>query len=154
MSGGLAWGGALLWLGSTIRFGLNRPLTISEAMALALFLPGLVLMAMIGRLAQQRFFHSDLMDGAQFAPNSGPATDQKVLQNTIEQLVLALCVWPLAVHFVGAGVVLALGTGFAIARIFFWIGYHISPPLRGFGFAASFYPTILVALWTMGKIIR
>ena len=44
------------------------------------------------------------------------------------------------------GTVLALAMSFFIARLLFWVGYHISPPLRGLGFAATFYPTVLAAL--------
>ena len=47
----------------------------------------------------------------------------------------------------GPGVILCLGLGFAVARLAFWGGYHLSPPLRAFGFAATFYPTLLVAIW-------
>ncbi len=49
----------------------------------------------------------------------------------------------------GPGVVTCLGIGFAVARLAFWIGYHISPPLRAFGFAATFYPTIIALVWAL-----
>jgi len=75
------------------------------------------------------------------------------LTNTVEQLALALCIWPLAGFLLGAGTVLVLGLGFAIARVFFWVGYHLSPPLRGFGFAASFYPTIAAAGWMLWQLV-
>jgi hypothetical protein len=66
---------------------------------------------------------------------------------------LGLCIFPLAGATLGLGVPIVLGLGFAIARLCFWVGYHLSPPLRGFGFAASFYPTILAALLTLASLL-
>jgi len=115
----------------------------------AFFAPGLVLIAMIGRLAQQRFFDDDIIDGADFEPGSRAWINQRVLSNTMEQLVLALVIWPFVALVLGGAVVLVMGLAFAVARVAFWIGYHMSPPLRGFGFAATFYPTILAAVWSL-----
>lgn len=115
----------------------------------AFIAPGLVTFVMIGRLAGRRFFDDAIIDGQDFIPGSTAWVDQKVLSNTIEQLVLALVVWPFVALSLGGAVVLAMGFGFAIARLLFWIGYHISPPLRGFGFAATFYPTVLAAAWSV-----
>ncbi len=115
----------------------------------AFLVPGLVMVAMIGRLAQRRFFDDAIIDGADFTPGSAAWIDQRVLANTLEQLVLALVIWPFVALVLGGAVVVALGIGFAVARLAFWIGYHVSPPLRGFGFAATFYPTVLAALWAL-----
>ncbi len=115
----------------------------------AFLVPGLVMATMVGRLAQRRFFDDTIIDGADFAPGSAAWVDQRVLANTVEQIVLALAVWPFAALVLGGAVALALGLGFGLARLAFWTGYHISPPLRGFGFAATFYPTVLAALWSL-----
>jgi MAPEG family len=115
----------------------------------AFVLPGLVVLALIGRLAQRRFFDDSLIDGQDFAPQSSAWIDQRVLSNTAEQLLLALMIWPFVALTLGGAVVLAMGFAFGVARLAFWIGYHISPPLRSFGFAASFYPTILAAIWSV-----
>ncbi|SFT47827.1 MAPEG family protein [Sedimentitalea nanhaiensis] len=115
----------------------------------AFLVPGLVMVAMIGRLAQRRFFDDAIIDGADFTPGSAAWIDQRVLANTLEQLVLALVIWPFVALVLGGAVVVALGIGFSVARLAFWIGYHVSPPLRGFGFAATFYPTVLAALWAL-----
>lgn len=146
---GLVWGIGLLWVGA----GVFLPLPPPMVLAMAAFPPGLVTILMVGRLAQRRFFDDATIDGAPFAPGSGGAIDQSVLTNTVEQLVLAAAIWPFAGYVLGSGVVLALGLGLAVTRVLFWIGYHLSPPLRGFGFAGGFYPTVLAALWVLWRIL-
>ena len=106
------------------------------------------------RLAQRRFFDDAIIDGEAFS--GAAAIDQRVLSNTVEQLVLAMAVWPAAAVLLGAegpGVILVLGVAFAVARLAFWAGYHMAPPLRAFGFAATFYPTVLVALWALWRVV-
>jgi hypothetical protein len=122
---------------------------LNVAVILGLLPGGLVMIAMIGRLAQRRFFDDDLIDGDAFAPGSGGDIDQRVLTNTTEQLVLAAAIWPFVGMVLGGQIVVALGLSFAVTRVLFWIGYHLSPPLRGLGFAAGFYPTIAAAVWTV-----
>lgn len=150
MVGGLIWGVVLIWIGTV---HVNIPIfSYTWSLALAFLPPGLFLAAVIGRLAQRRFFDEAIIDGEAFDPGSAADTDARVLQNTIEQLVLALALWPITGHALavdGPGVVVCLGFGFAIARVAFWIGYHLSPPLRAFGFAASFYPTLLAVGWAV-----
>lgn len=150
MAAGVIWGVALIWVGTT---KVNIPIfSFTWMLALAFLFPGLVMAAMIGRIAQRRFFDDAIIDGDPFTPHSAAEIDARVLQNTVEQIVLALALWPVAGHLLavdGPGVVLTLGIGFAIARLLFWVGYHISPPLRAFGFAATFYPTIMVVIWAV-----
>jgi len=120
----------------------------------AFMAPGMVMIAMVGRLAQRRFFDDATIDGG---PLTGAAEiDQRVLQNTTEQLVLALAVWPAAAVMLGTygpGVIIVLGVSFAISRVAFWWGYHRAPRLRAYGFAATFYPTVLVAVWAMVRTV-
>lgn len=149
MALGLLWGVGLLWAGARVFLPVPPPMVL----AMALFPAGLVTCVMIGRLAQRRFFDDTIIDGSPFAPGSAAAIDQAVLRNTVEQVALALLVWPVAGYALGPGVVLALGLGFAIARVLFWVGYHMAPPLRAFGFAASFYPTVLAALWVLWRLL-
>ena len=80
----------------------------------AFLAPGLVLALMIGRLAQRRFFDDAIIDGEPFAPGSAAETDQRVLTNTVEQLVLALAIWPFAAVTLGGAVAIALGLSFAV----------------------------------------
>lgn len=152
MVAGLVWSLGLLW--SAARFFELPVFALIPTIMTAFLAPGLVMIAMVGRLAQRRFFDDTIIDGE---PLTGAAEiDQRVLQNTTEQLVLALCVWPAAAVLLagdGPGVIVALGIGFTAMRIAFWVGYHISPPLRAFGFAGTFYPTVLVGLWAVSKLI-
>ncbi|TDE41207.1 MAPEG family protein [Antarcticimicrobium sediminis] len=115
----------------------------------AFLAPGLVLAAMIARLAARRFFDDALIDGAAAAPGSRAEIDQRVLHNTLEQLLLALAIWPFAALTLGGAVAIGLGLSFALMRVLFWIGYHLSPPLRALGFAGTFYPTVLAGIWAL-----
>ncbi|HPD94074.1 MAG: MAPEG family protein [Rhodobacter sp.] len=141
----LVWSLALVWLAP--RVGAPDPVS---ALVLGFVPAGLVMAVMIGRLAQRRFFDDAIIDGAPFVPGSGPEIDQRVLTNTTEQLVLALALWPFAGWVLGWALLPVLGLNFAVMRVLFWLGYHQSPPLRGLGFAASFYPTPVAALWALG----
>ncbi len=147
---GLLWALAVLWAGRQI----NVPIAMIQPVLMgALFAPGLVLAAMIGRVALRRVFDQTLIEGQRPPPGTAADVDTRALQNTIEQLVLALCLWPLVGFSLGAGMVLALGLGFALARLIFWIGYHRSPAMRIFGFGASFYPTVLAGLWVLLRLV-
>ena len=143
---GLVWALAIVWLPQQLDLPfIPAPVAVPGA----LVAPGLVMLLLIGRLAQRRFFDDDLIDGQPPEPGTGAAIDQRVLTNTVEQIVLALAIWPFVANSLGGAVVLALGFGFAVARVLFWIGYHISPPLRSLGFAATFYPTVVAAIWSV-----
>lgn len=151
MAAGVAWSFAVL-IGAAI-FVQLPVFALMPTIMTAFLAPGLVSIAMIGRLAQRRFFDDAIIDGEAFS--GAAAIDQRVLSNTVEQLVLAMAVWPAAAVLLGGegpGVIIVLGVAFAVARLAFWVGYHIAPPLRAFGFAATFYPTVLVALWALWRV--
>ena len=42
---------------------------------------------------------------------------------------------------------------FVMGRILFWIGYHKNPYLRAFGFGITFYPTVIVYLWLILRMV-
>lgn len=152
MAAGAVWAVAVLVGAATF---VQLPVfALMPTIMTAFLAPGLVTIAMIGRLAQRRFFDDAIIDGEAFS--GAAAIDQRVLSNTVEQLVLAMAVWPAAAVLLGAegpGVILVLGVAFAVARLAFWAGYHMAPPLRAFGFAATFYPTVLVALWALWRVV-
>lgn len=151
---GMALGG--LWALAVVVLPGRGPqpfIPINLALIYALAPGGVLMLLMIGRLAARRFFDDAIIDGEAFAPGSPAEIDQRVLTNTLEQMVLALLLWPLVSTSLGAVTVIAMGLAFGAARIAFWIGYHISPPLRAFGFAASFYPTVLATAWTLWRLV-
>lgn len=146
MAAGALWALAVVWGGQKLSFGFS-PLPV--ILPLVMVPAGLVMLLMIGRLAQRRFFDDTIIDGEEFAQGSPAWVDQRVLANTTEQALLALLIWPFAGLTLGPSVIIVLGLAFAVARIAFWVGYHVSPPLRAFGFAATFYATVLAAFWSL-----
>lgn len=154
----LGMAAAIVWAIGVLFFGYQWKIEIGlgKALALSALPPGLVVVLMIGRLAQRRFFDEAIIDGQPYQPGSPAEIDQRVLTNTVEQALLAALIWPaLGVLLVqnGPGTCLALGIGFAITRLFFWAGYHIAPPLRAFGFAGTFYATLMAGLWALWLLI-
>lgn len=141
MAGGAVW--AVLLLVASRGWNPAPALDLSGLMALSLAPGGIVLLLLVARLAQRRFFDDALIDGHPARHRSAADIDQRVLTNTVEQLVLAACLWPLIGLALGPGAPVALGLSLGVTRVLFWAGYHLSPPLRAFGFAAGFAPTLL-----------
>jgi uncharacterized membrane protein YecN with MAPEG domain len=104
----------------------------------------------IGALARHRFFTPADIDGSGLTN----ATDrarllQAILQNTLEQTVIALSahlVWAAAMPVAWHALVPAAAILFVFGRICFVVGYGGGAPARAFGFALTFYPTVLMAL--------
>ncbi len=144
----LLWSVAIIWLPQTM----TPPFLPFNTLIIMAVLPGgLVMMLLIIRQALRRFFDDNTIEGEAFLPGSGADIDQRVLSNTTEQLMLALVLWPFVALTLGALVVLFMGVGFGVARLAFWFGYHVSPALKAFGFAATFYPTVLATLVSVFK---
>ncbi|WP_226088550.1 MAPEG family protein [Vibrio bathopelagicus] len=119
-------------------------------LALSLLFPVLFLIASIGRLAKFRFFSPEDIDGSGLTSGTNEAMIlQSLLQNTLEQLVIALGVytaWSLLMPASWLSVVPLCSMLFAIGRIFFFKGYKQGAPARAFGFALTFYSTVLMFL--------
>jgi uncharacterized membrane protein YecN with MAPEG domain len=103
------------------------------------------LAATIGNVARLRFFSTNDIAGS----GSGKATAEvgrasAVLQNTLEQVVLAVPVHAALAVLVTSSVplIVALAALFAFGRLLFWIGYAKGAEARAFGFALTFYPTL------------
>lgn len=145
MGAGAIWALFLLWVGA----GLDLPVfTLVPTVMGAFLAPGLVMMLMIGWVSLHQAFRETVEERGRVC--------QQVLRDTVQQLVLALCVWPAAAVILqgdGPGVIVALGLGLAFARVAFWAGAHVSAPLRAFGFAASFYPTVAVSAWALFRLL-
>ena len=151
-------GGTLgaLWALGVVSVGaalLNLPIFSLAAVLYTAFLgPGLVLALLIFRIALRRFLNPTLEDGAPPSGGSGAEIDQRVLRNTVEATVLALCLWPAIGFFAaedGPGLIVALSWSFVVTRLAYWIGYRVSPPLRLFGWSGTFYATLFGLVWAI-----
>ena len=103
------------------------------------------LAATIGNVARLRFFSADDIAGSDSgAASAKVGRARAILQNTLEQVVLAVPVHiALAVLVASsAPLIVALAALFAIGRLLFWIGYAKGAEARAFGFALTFYPSL------------
>ena len=153
LSGGIAgtlWAIMVVWLPGQ---GPQPFIPLNLALVYAFMPAGVVMMLMIGSIALRRYANDELIDGEPPARGSPADIDQRVLRSTTEQSVLALLLWPFVITVLGAVTVIAMGFSFAVARIAFWVGYRAAPPLRIFGFAASFSPTVLATLWSLWRFL-
>lgn len=135
------FGGARIAPGVSIEFRL-------ELLAASLIAPAASLFFCIARLAKHRFFTPEDINGSALVEGSSRARLlQALLQNTLEQAALALPVY-LACAFTFPSHLLALvpaaAAMFLVGRVLFYIGYSGGAPSRAFGFAFTFYPTVLL----------
>ena len=114
----------------------------------SLILPVVFLIASIGRLAKFRFFSPEDIDGSALSNTSHEASVlQSLLQNTLEQLLMTAMVysiWAFTMPTVWLSVLPLCSLLFAIGRIAFFKGYAKGAPARAFGFALTFYPSVLL----------
>lgn len=102
-----------------------------------------VLMAAVARVAAGRFFSADDIAGAGFAAASPKvAVDRAVLQNTLEQAVLAVLTHAALAAVDAARFVPPLVLLFVAGRLSFAASYQRGAGARAFGFALTFYPTV------------
>lgn len=145
MAGGAVAAAALLALGWWLGPAVGARLTWSRIIALGLILLALPLAASVARVASRRFFGPGI-DGGAPAGEVDLDLDRRILTNTLEQTALAtLAFMALIIALPGraAGGALIYAAGFVLARAAFAIGYRRSGVARAFGFAATFYPTVL-----------
>lgn len=111
------------------------------------------LLVSIGRLARHRFFTPADIDGSGLTQGTDTAKElQAVLQNTLEQTVLAVLAYGcFAALAPGAflGMLPAAAALFWIGRALFWHGYARGAGARAFGFALTFYSTVLLWISTL-----
>jgi uncharacterized membrane protein YecN with MAPEG domain len=104
----------------------------------------LCLAAAIGDVARRRFF--SVQDIAAAGPASpAVAAARSMLQNTLEQSVLAIGAHlALTAAFDRSAVPVAVLVGLFVAgRVMFYCGYRHGAGARAFGFALTFYPSVL-----------
>ncbi len=128
--------------------GAAAPTTLVERLTITaradLFVIGW-LAATIGHVARLRFFSAEDIAGS----GSGTATEEvarakAVLQNTLEQVVLAVPVHVGLALLVASSMplIVAFAALFGIGRLLFWTGYAKGAESRAFGFALTFYPSL------------
>lgn len=111
------------------------------------------LLIAIGSLAHHRFFTPEDIDGSGLTSGTDRARVlQAILQNTLEQVTLAALVYiafaALAPgRFLGA--LPAAAILFSCGRALFWHGYAKGAAARSFGFALTFYSTLLLLVATV-----
>jgi uncharacterized membrane protein YecN with MAPEG domain len=111
----------------------------------------------IGMLARHRFFTPEDIDGA--AQSSGSQRAQVLqskLQNTLEQVVLAILahmMWAVIMPVSWITGVPAAAMLFFVGRILFIRGYDGGAPARALGFALTFYPSIIMLLLSVVTIV-
>ncbi len=104
----------------------------------------------IGNMARHRFFTPVDIDGSGLTSGTERAQVlQAMLQNTLEQTVIAVIAhlfWAAVMPF-GAQAALPVAVLlFVIGRIFFAKGYVGGAGARAFGFALTFYPTVILTI--------
>jgi len=115
------------------------------------------LAASIGMLARHRFFTPADIDGSGLSPGTAKAhLLQATLQNTLEQTVLAVGVhsaWAVAMPASWSSAVPVAVALFVIGRMLFWRGYGKGAAARSFGFALTFYPSLLMLLAVVVRLV-
>jgi uncharacterized membrane protein YecN with MAPEG domain len=112
--------------------------------------------AAIANVARLRFFSEPDIGGSSADAGSDKVRIAgSILQNTFEQVGLAI-----VAHMIVAAtfqrsnaLIVALVCLFAIGRILFWAGYRYGAKGRAFGFALTFYPTVLALLTSATAIL-
>ncbi len=121
----------------------------ASIVAASVLAPAISLGICIARLARHRFFSPEDINGSALTEGTARARLlQSILQNTLEQSVLAFSVY-LSCAFIFPsrylGAIPAAAAMFFVGRILFFAGYANGAPSRAFGFAFTFYPTVLLA---------
>lgn len=115
-----------------------------------LILPALSLLAAVGWLAGHRFRTPQDIDGSGLTAGSETAhIAQAVIQNTLEQTVLAALVYGAYCAVLPRGWLAAIPAAavlFVLGRMLFAWGYRQGAPGRALGFALTFYSTAALAL--------
>jgi hypothetical protein len=142
-------------LGGLVRSPFDDRIRLAIAAALG---PLVSVTAAIGFIANRRFFSADDIEGSGLTEGTaGVRVARAVLQNTLEQAVLAVPVYvSLAMTLPARAVALPLllAVAFVVGRALFAAGYARGAAARSFGFALTFYPSVgalaVLAGWAFG----
>ncbi|MGO1119267.1 MAPEG family protein [Rhodovibrionaceae bacterium A322] len=119
-------------------------------------LPLACLLLTIGNLARHRFFTPEDIDGSGLTVGSERAkTYQAILQNTLEQTVLALPLYWTSAFVLPSSqlaVIPLLAGCFFTGRLLFFLGYKKGAAARAVGFALTFYPSVFLFLLLVSEL--
>lgn len=117
----------------------------------------LCLLFAIGTLARHRFLTPADIDGGGLSAGTDRAREyQAILQNTLEQAVIAVLahlLWTAAMPRAWLAAIPAAVALFVLGRILFTLGYRRGAAARAFGFALTFYPTVLLTLAALATLL-
>lgn len=128
---------------------LGPPAPLSQRLATAIMVDLTVVAWLAGgiaNVARLRFFSpTDIAGSGRTDASTAVRDASAVLQNTLEQVALAVPVHIAAAVMIerSATLSIALGLMFTIGRTAFWRGYSHGAQARAFGFAMTFYPTLV-----------
>ncbi len=128
-----------------------------NALAQSLLVPAVFLLISIGRLAKHRFFTPADIDGDPSHPDTPQAIKlQRVLQNTLEQALLAAIayiIWALIAPDHWLLTLPLAATLFAVGRALFFIGHSKGAAGRALGFTLTFYPTVVLLVTEAALVV-
>lgn len=157
--------GALVAISTVVLGAWFNPLSYNADMSHAerlsigiqsLTLPALCLMvAIVGRITKYRFFspsdiHSSITNSSQTL-----RLLQSLLQNTLEQFVLAIAaylLWSVTMPNTWRSVPLLAGILFAIGRVPFFMDYRHGAPARTVGFTLAFYTSFYTSFLMLALV--
>ena len=132
------------------------PATLQAALAWTA-LPVLCLVGNIAAMANHRFYSPADIDGGGLTVASPKARIiQSTLQNTLEQTVLATsayAVWSAVMPEGWQATIPVAALLFVAGRAMFWRGYAGGAPGRALGFGLTFYPTMLMLLACVLRLV-
>ncbi|MEZ5590575.1 MAG: MAPEG family protein [Gammaproteobacteria bacterium] len=132
------------------------PATLAHALQWDVLLV-ICLAANIALLARHRFFTPEDIDGGGLTRGTPQAQVlQATLQNTLEQAVLGLAIhliWAATMPQSWQAAVPVAAIFFFIGRILFWRGYARGAPARALGFTLTFYPSVVMFVLILGRLI-
>lgn len=142
----LFFGAKFLWHWVPQDWTLGDRLALVIKDAVFAILPAVVGICIV---AAQRL-NPNMWVGRTAKPNSALDINTRFILNTFEQFILyfignaALAIYcPLE----EARTLIILTVLFVFGRVLFWVGYHLNPYMRAFGFGLTFYPTVGVYAW-------
>jgi hypothetical protein len=152
---------AMIFIGEmTNPFGFDEDMDLASRISVAIqscALLSIFLVVSVGRLAGHRFFTPEDIDaGAAQGGTDRAKMLQSLLQNTLEQTVIAILVYMAWAVMMPAGwlsVVPMAAILFAVGRILFFVGYGRGAPSRALGFALGFYSSVGMLICVIGHFL-